>query len=30
MMINSKISECDVCVVGGGPAGVCAAISAAR
>ena len=30
MIINNKISECDVCVVGGGPAGVCAAISAAR
>ena len=30
MRINDTISNCDVCVVGGGPAGVCAAISAAR
>ena len=30
MRINDTLSNCDVCVVGGGPAGVCAAISAAR
>ena len=30
MNIKDEISFCDVCVVGGGPAGVCAAISAAR
>jgi len=29
-MIISRVYECDVLVVGAGPAGVCAAISAAR
>lgn len=30
MRINDTGYNCDVCVVGGGPAGVCAAIAAAR
>jgi len=29
-MLNKKIVECDLCVVGGGMSGMCAAISAAR
>ena len=29
-MLNRKIIECDLCVIGGGIAGMCAAISAAR
>ena len=29
-MLNRKIIECDLCVIGGGLAGMCAAVSAAR
>ena len=29
-MLDKKIIECDLCVVGGGMSGLCAAISAAR
>ena len=29
-MLDRKIIDCDVCVVGGGLAGMCAAISASR